>query len=133
MSEPVETLVLELQLVTKIGVMDPRLRNSITRAADALIALQAERDSWRRVAERVEHEKLALQERVERCEADARRYRWLLQYLKVASEGPGSWTCWLHLECIPYRSQTNEPQVLLDELIARFPLRDAALDKAIGG
>jgi hypothetical protein len=53
---------------------------------------------------------------------DARRYRWLRQYLQVQADGPGDWTCWLAIECIPYRSKTDSAEELLDMLMSRFPL-----------
>lgn len=58
---------------------------------------------------------------LKRC---AERYLWLRQHLGIGSYGPNEWTCWLELACIPYRldPKTADPQVLLDALIARFPL-----------
>ncbi len=56
-------------------------------------------------------------------EQDAKRYRWLKQYLKIASDGPGEWTCWLALDCIPIRVKPSEhdAEKLLDKMIARWP------------
>lgn len=63
--------------------------------------------------------------RIAGLEADAERWLWLEQHLSVASDEPESWTCWLHLDEILYRSKTESVRELLDELIKRFP-RDAA-------
>ena len=58
----------------------------------------------------------------EQLKEDAERYKWLRQHLHVAAESPKSWTCWLHLDQIPYRSQEEDAEKLLDILIGRFPL-----------
>lgn len=52
---------------------------------------------------------------------DAERYRWLKPYLEVARDDDSKWTCWLALQCIPYRSTTESAEELLDKLIERFP------------
>jgi hypothetical protein len=65
---------------------------------------------------------VADKQKIERLKKDAERYRWLLQYLVVAADAPGDWTCWLALKQICFRSKTSDPQELLDALIARFPL-----------
>jgi len=56
---------------------------------------------------------------------DAARYQWLRPYLKVAADGPNSLTCWLALDCIPFRSTTENAEELLTELMKRFPLNTA--------
>jgi hypothetical protein len=54
------------------------------------------------------------------------RFRWLLQHMRVERDAPSDWTCWLELDLIAYRSRTTSPTELLDALIERFPLREAA-------
>jgi hypothetical protein len=60
---------------------------------------------------------------------DARRYEWLRQYLQVQADSPDDWTCWLALECIPYRSKADSAEELLDMLMSRFPLAASPADK----
>jgi hypothetical protein len=67
----------------------------------------------------------SLSGQIEELRKDAERYRWLHQYLVVAADDPEDWTCWLALQCIPFRSKESDAQALLDTLIVRFPL-DAA-------
>lgn len=52
---------------------------------------------------------------------DEKRFRWLLQFVHVARDQEGEWTCWLELEQIPFRSKTKDPIELLDSMIERFP------------
>jgi hypothetical protein len=92
--------------------------------ADAL----ASAETLLELARTLERELAALREGAPR---DAERYRWLRQYLHVASEEPGSWTCWLLLDVIPYRSQTDSVEELLDTLMKRFPLDAASGQPAI--
>lgn len=51
-----------------------------------------------------------------------RRWQWWRKHMRVTRLDPSDWTCWLGIECIPYRSQTTDPDELSDELIKRFPL-----------
>lgn len=51
---------------------------------------------------------------------DAARYRALAIYLSVKRDEPGDWTCWLELDCIPYRSQTEKPHELVDMLVEQI-------------
>lgn len=53
-----------------------------------------------------------------RDHGDALRYRALRKYLTVERDGPDSWTCWLALACIPIRSKTDDPDVIVDWLVA---------------
>jgi hypothetical protein len=48
---------------------------------------------------------------------DAERYQALKEFLAVARDEPGEWTCWLDLSCVPFRSQTTDPQELVDLIV----------------
>lgn len=56
---------------------------------------------------------------------DAKRWRALSLYLTVKRDSPGDWTCWLELACIPYRSKTEKPFVLVDMLVDQIEQRIA--------
>jgi hypothetical protein len=59
---------------------------------------------------------------------DAERFRWMVANgLQVARDVDGDWTCWLAFPCIPCRSQTEDPRVLLDALVQRFPEQPQAV------
>jgi hypothetical protein len=64
-------------------------------------------------------------EAITQAVADAQRYRWLLQYLHVNRDEPDSWTCWIGLDLLAFRSKTTDPTELLDALMARFPIDEA--------
>lgn len=55
---------------------------------------------------------------------DADRWRWWKPLMRVGRDEPGDWTCWVEMECVPYRSQTTSVDELTDALKDRFPLRD---------
>jgi len=56
---------------------------------------------------------------------DALRYRVLKQFLAVERDSPNDWTCWLDLPCIPFRSQTEEPDDLVDKLVENYLMNKA--------
>lgn len=54
-------------------------------------------------------------------ERDALRWRWWLKHMTVARDEIGSWTCWVAMACVPFRSKTESVNDLTDSLIERFP------------
>jgi hypothetical protein len=58
---------------------------------------------------------------------DADRYRALREFLTVARDADGDCTCWLELQCVPYRSQTNVVEELVDRLVQQYLSRVAAV------
>ena len=55
--------------------------------------------------------------------ADAERYRALKHHLAVDRDEPHDWTCWVRLDCVPFRSKTDDPQVLVDMLTDLYAAR----------
>jgi hypothetical protein len=48
---------------------------------------------------------------------DADRYQAIREFLTVDRDEPGAWTCWLGLACVPFRSQSVNPDDLADMLV----------------
>lgn len=60
---------------------------------------------------------VALLTAVEATLKDAERWRAINKYLSVERDVAGEWTCWLELECVPWRSQTTDVNELADKLV----------------
>ena len=58
---------------------------------------------------------------------DAKRYRALRLHLKVVSDDPDSYSRWLELDVVPFRSKAEEVDAIVDQLVKVLQRRGESL------